>query len=765
MAEEPFGGLGSGGSFGQEQTPFLPQNVPRRSDMWPSPPASPVNCPVEDIQQGGQDIDVEEINPVNPETFDRDGPRIPRKPPPRPPVSKSAAVSPSQQVGYDERPNDIYTSSVENPPPSRNFGFSRQYSADNILQQPSVGRISNNSVPVFGTLGRGPGGFSGGDPRQLGANHNSLPLDVRDNSSWPRQMNPAVMTTFGDRKLLDDTADNLSSEGGTSYCSGGVVQKFCIFYVALLLIIVANMFYWHIWKPDILKLIYLRIFCLFMHTIGFVSTIYLFLSYRALKLKDKFRSRDEQNSNNLLKMSVPVFGFFVLLGLLLRFVLYAVALFDGCLMQVAIPSIDIVVLLLFFLSLIQFLIIYSKSHFSRTNVLPRLALVHVFMGCLSFFGLETVVTSKEQYSLNANFSSNSSTNTSSELVLSSYLVSTEIELSNCSRSLLTNALIHLDRNLYPYLYVALVHFVIVVSAFLVILCSNIKRFKLKASQNFIYGFGQKSKILSCRHNSVGLVCGCTICSFTVSLLMFTLAFKTSVDPDYAAMFGVHNIYTSVIVVMLCLSLCKCWPDLRRHDSKSWSHCRVDKPLLIFSLIFVFLYELGAIYAAIGRFYLDIDPPVSDFVFVVTLIASVLNTFQCIIQAVFLFDALCRVPNRQLPGRSSSRGSVLSMALLNLSLWLIEIVQFAASNAVHLDAAVSTLSGNSYASAYPAQAVDESVSSAHPSSVVLGRFHLLYPVRRDSFWWTFTMFLCSAFAVFYRFHATSCLLNVVQYSYD
>ena len=718
--------------------------------MWPSPPASPVHCAIDDRQGVVQETEFEDVVATNPEAFDRDAPRIPRKPPPRRPVSKSAAVSPSQQV--DERPNDPYQlSSIENAP-NRSLGFSRQYSADNILQQPSsVGRVSNNSVTGFGTIGRTPG-FQGGDPRTFGVNHNSLPLDVRDSSSWPRPTSP-VITTFGDRKLIDDAGETSSSEGSNSYCSGGVVQKFCLFYVALLFIIAANMFYWHISKPEILKLIYLRIFCLFMHTIGFVSTIYLFLTYRALKLKDKFRSRDEQNSNNLLKMSIPIFGFFVLLGLLIRFVLYAIALVDGCFIEVAIPSIDVVVLMLFFLSLIQFLIIFSKSHFSEAKVLPRLAFIHVFMACFSFFGLETVVTSKEQHSLKFYYSSNTTGNASLEAVLDTYLVSTEIESNNCSKNLLTKALILLDKNLYPYLYVALVHFVIVVSAFLLVLCSNIKRFKLKASQNFIYGFGQKSKILSCRHNSVGLVCGCTICSLTVSLLMFTLAFKTFVDPDYTAMFGVHNIYTSVVVVMLFLSLFKCWSDLRRHDSKSWSHSRVDRPLLIFSLVFVFVYELGAIYAAIGRSYLDIDPPVSDFIFLVTLIASVLNTLQCIIQAVFLFDALCRIPNRQLTGRSSSRGSVLSMALLNLCLWLIEVVQFAASNAVHLDVA-----DGSYAANY-------ATSPEGASSVVLGRFHLLYPVRRDSFWWTLTMFLCSAFAVFYRFHATSCLLNVVQYSYD
>ena len=789
--------------------PFLPrppsENASKRqtgSDMWPSPPSSPSNAALGSPRREA-DCDG---------AYDRDGVRIPRKPAPQPPNMPNQGGVPmivnpnSQFINDPQRDSGMGTIGLGRHV-GANTGMTRQFSADNILQETSLQPImhpNSNYMSGFATTGRvtrmqNDGGFI------PGSNVSSL---TRNPILFP---NPDRFGTARKslQDLLNDNTIEEAEDYDKRYCSDNVGRIFSVLYFIIVLCVGCNVFCWHLWRPLLVLEVYLNMFCFVIIVIALVSLIYLFCYYRSLsKISATGKSvttKDERQCNNLLKLSIPVFGFVAILGCTVRLVPHLIALIaSGCLMESLLPATHFFVLIVFFLLLIYFLIINSKTQISKPKLIARSAIMHVCLGLLSFLALETVANVKlrvpswnndpnstttmlELVDSSSNAAGNSSyaqeiNSTHGQFSLSSLpedinrVAFNLDQLKNCTDgSFVVVKFIRIDQVIYPYVYIAFVHFTFISIAFLVLLWTNMNR--KFGSRNFrrrqlgpgylSYGFSQKSKVVSCRRTSVGLVCGSVNLSVTLSLLMYTIAF-TSLDASGAtsseektwnlALFGVHNVYALIILTTLCLSLLKCWFSLSKHESKPWSHSVVDQPLLVTSILFVILYDLAAIYSAVGRHFFDMQPHFeSNFHTYLSILTSICNILQAIAQVVFLFDALRRVPirqHRQLQQFSNSRGSVLSMSLLNLSLWMLNVIQF-----ITLSPAV-TSSGH--------ETSESGISDwMIPTGVQPGRAHMFFSVQHHarSFVWTMAMLVSSAFAIFFRFVSTSSLLNVCQYSYD
>ena len=774
--------------------PFLPrppsENVnKRRSDMWPSPPASPSNFDMttENLDGHGE--------------YDRDGLRIPRKPAPQPPmVPDNSEIRPAQ-FGMEmtsnparDPPASLMQSQVTAGP---NIGMHRQFSADNILQESSMQPMihpNSNYMSGFATTGRvsrmqqDPGFLTGSNTNSLSRNPILFPNPDRFGTARKSLQD-----------LLNDDKSEENDEEDKKYCSHNISRVFSILYFVINFCIGCNVFCWNIWKPELVTDVFLNIFCIFVHLLALIALIYLYVYYRSVSksdttIRNSVTSKDERHCNNLLKMSIPGFGFIIILGFTVRLIPHVLALcLDGCFSESVLPAVNYLVLMSFFLLLIYFLIVYSKTQINKPKLMPRTAIMHVVLGCLSFLALETLsnvkirVENADMYVNTTRLIAETDKFVNESSFINTFPIASELnnfgfnsdQLKNCTENLLVFKFITMDQYLYPYMYISFVHFCFISLAFLVLLWSNMNR-KLGSRRYrrrqlgpsyLSYGFSQKSKVFSCRHTSVGLICGSVNLSVTLSLLMFTIAFvsfDTSMSENSKnwnlALFGVHNVYALLLLVTLLFILVRSWHSLRKHEAKKWGHSKIDKPLLITSLLFVIIYDLAAIYSVVGRYYFEMEPKMSSsFHFHLTLITCICNILQSIAQVVFLFDALCRVPHRHHKQQqfSSSRGSVLSLALLNLSLWLLDVVQFITLSPV----------GSGYAMPPSDQSSpDPSVGSSDwivPAGIQPGRAQMFFSMEQhsQSFLWTSAMVVSNAFAIFYRFHSTSSLLNVCQYSYD
>ena len=162
---------------------------------------------------------------------------------------------------------------------------------------------------------------------------------------------------------------------------------------------------------------------------------------------------------------------------------------------------------------------------------------------------------------------------------------------------------------------------------------------------------------------------------------------------------------------------KCIISFQLFSAKKTYHNIFDKPLLLISLVAIFVYYLFCIVSCFGHF-LKLENDLIQTI--LPTLSYTMCLLEALLQVIFLLDALKRQATRK--NDPSSRKYIVFILACNVALWILMIYRLGAN---------------------------------------------IHYVEQDFYWnsWVYIRVITTPFVVYFYLHSVACFFDIWQFSYN
>ena len=571
--------------------------------------------------------------------------------------------------------------------------------------------LSRHGTDLVGTLGRPSGFGSSFNPSGL-----MSPMNEKD-------------------EIPDNDKALLQRYGSTKYLSIG--------YCVLMSLMSGNLYMCQFYRPLTVKASTVHIFSVLLYIIGIILAIMLIFVCQLSKHDPKGIARDHRHCSVYLRGALVVLCLLTSVLMVSNIASALSFILDYCMEEYIAKLFHYGFLLIFCYLQVYIIIVHSKLYITLQKCMVSIALAHLTF--LNIYLIFTVVINQinselavqqltsasptEDASRADSFDSASSAGsavaaTKTETTdLQSFITKSEAERRalHCDEngSNFNKTLVSFSRSVSRYFYPFAVNFGILSLAFIGNLWCNVKKGARRFNNRLTYNLGQRSKYFNCHHTSIGLLLGLAVFLVsTIYVLLFAVFRNEHNQKVINNLTMAYHLFLICLMILMIATIFKCIISFQLFTAKKTYHNILDKPLLLISLIAIFLYYLFCIVACFGNFLMLGNDLVHT---ILPMLSYTLCLLEALLQVIFLLDALKRQATRK--NDPSSRKFIVLILTCNLSLWLLMISRL----------------GN------------DQLHSVEQS---------FYKEK-----WLYVRGFCGPFVIYFYLHSVACFFDIWQFSYN
>ena len=576
------------------------------------------------------------------------------------------------------------------------------------MGQVRAATLSRHGTDLVGTLGRPSGFTSSFNPSSL-----MSPMNEKD-------------------EIPDNDKALLQRYGSTKYLSIG--------YCVLMSLMSGNLYMCQFYRPLIVKASTVHIFSVLLYIIGIILAIMLIFVCQLSKHDPKGIARDHRHCSVYLRGALVVLCLLTSVLIVSNIASALSFVLDYCMEEYIAKLFHYGVLLIFCYLQVYIIIVHSKLYITLQKCMVSIALAHltflniylIFTVVINQINSELAVQQLTSTSPTTDSNAGAASFDSSSAAAASETETTDIESfitkSEAERQALhcdengsnyNKTLVSFSRSVSRYFYPFAVNFGILSLAFIGNLWCNVKKGARRFNNRLTYNLGQRSKYFNCHHTSIGLLFGLAV--FLVSTIYVLLFAVFRNEHNQTAINNLtmgYHLFLICLMILMIATIFKCIISFQLFTAKKTYHNILDKPLLLISLIAIFLYYLFCIVACFGNFLLLGNDLVHT---ILPMLSYTLCLLEALLQVIFLLDALKRQATRK--NDPSSRKFIVLILTCNLSLWLLMISRLG-NDQLH--------------------AVEQSF-------------------YKDK--WLYVRGFCGPFVIYFYLHSVACFFDIWQFSYN
>ena len=549
----------------------------------------------------------------------------------------------------------------------------------------------------------------------------------------PSLMNPSmnplgIMVPMSEEdEFIEEDKSLLQRFGSSKYLS--------IAYCVIVCLVSFNLFACQYYRPGAVKKSTIHIFSVLLYIIGVIFAVFLIFICQLSKHDPKGFVRDHRHCSVYLRGALIILCLLTSLHQIAKMSASIAFIMDLC-MEEHVPKLFHYGFVLVFCYLeVYLIIVHSKVYISLQKCLVSVALAH--FTALNLYLVFTTVVSEvaSEVSLEQFYSSNKvKLKLPSDLPANVTKPPSELEdFLQLERNLKcqenysnpNKTLLHFSTSVSKYGYPFAINFAILATAFITNMWCNVKKRAKRISSRLTYNLSQRSKYFNCHHTSIGILMGLLV--FLVSTIFIFLfavyrdeANKRSDSGENSqgieSVVIAYHVYLIVLMVLMIATIFKCIIAFQLFSAKKTYHNIFDKPLLLMSLVAIFVYYLFCIVSCFGHF-LQLENDLLQTI--VPTLSYTMCLLQALLQVIFLLDALKRQATRK--NDPSSRKYIVFILACNVALWMLMVYRLGAN---------------------------------------------IHRVEQQFYWesWVYIRVATTPFVTYFYLHSVACFFDIWQFSY-
>ena len=541
-------------------------------------------------------------------------------------------------------------------------------------------------------------------------------------------MNPlGIMVPMSEEdELLQEDKSLLQRFGSGKYLS--------VSYCAIVCLIAFNLYACQYYQPGAVKKSTIHIFSVLLYIIGVIFAVFLIFVCQLSKHDPKGFVRDHRHCSVYLRGALIFLCLLTSLHHIAKISASISFITDFC-MEEHIPKLFHYGFVLVFCYLeVYLIIVHSKVYISIQKCLVSVALAH--FTALNLYLIFTTVVSEvvTEVHLEHIYVAKQLPTASTTIKMPDENKSVEMNefisrgkqhqcQENYSSDRSNKTLLQFSNSVTRYGYPFAVNFAVLATAFIINMWCNVKKRAKRLSSRLTYNLSQRSKYFNCHHTSIGILLGLIVFLVSTIFIFLFAVYQDEVELSNANKEEIkkvviaYHVFLIILMVLMIATIFKCIISFQLFSAKKTYHNIFDKPLLLISLVAIFVYYLFCIVSCFGHF-LKLENDLIQTI--LPTLSYTMCLLEALLQVIFLLDALKRQATRK--NDPGSRKYIVFILACNVALWILMVYRLGAD---------------------------------------------IHHVEQEFYWdsWVYIRVITTPFVVYFYLHSVACFFDIWQFSYN